>query len=213
VFNAFNALRPSLDSELNFKAIRGAMEGADEKARAAWDQVRALREQRQRDEEDRTGREPNEWQLQNYSWAEQKIENVWSALRRAQEFLATDAVRLVNDPVLLLQGEAGCGKTHLVCDVALERTKAGIPSILLLGHQFEMGEPWQQVIHLLGLNCDRDTLLGALDAVAEASGARLIFFIDALNEGAGVKLWSKHLVGFSFSRQPIALYEIVRQRR
>jgi hypothetical protein len=60
-----------------------------------------------------------------------------------------------------------------------------------------MGEPWQQVIHLLGLNCGRETLLGALDAVAEARGARLIFFIDALNEGGGgVKLWSKHLVGF-----------------
>jgi len=103
---------------------------------------------------------------------------------------------LTNLPALLLVGEAGRGKTHLLCDVARHRIAAGMPTILLIGGQFNEEEPWSQIIKLLGLGYTREEFLGALEASAQAQGTRALILIDALNEGHGKILWHKHLAGF-----------------
>jgi hypothetical protein len=115
-----------------------------------------------------------------------------------------------NKPALLIVGGAGSGKTHLLCDVAARRVRNGQPTVMLLGEQFGDAEPWKQLISLLKLNCTRDELLGALDAAAQAAGTRALIHIDALNEGAGEALWSKHLAGMlahleNYPRLAIAL--------
>ena len=111
------------------------------------------------------------------------------------EFAIGNQTRLANKPALLLVGEAGTGKTHLFCDVAMQRTQTGLPTVLLLGGQFSNDEPWSQIIRLLGLSCSRDEFLGAFEAVAQLHGGKGLILIDALNEGEGKKLWSKHLSG------------------
>jgi hypothetical protein len=95
----------------------------------------------------------------------------------------------------LLLGDAGTGKTHLFCDVAKQRVRIGLPTVLLLGGQFNNEEPWSQIIRRLGLACIKDEFLGALEAAAQLTGSRALILIDALNEGEGKKLWNKYLTG------------------
>ncbi len=116
--------------------------------------------------------------------------NELAALSRSPE------ARLSNVPALLLVGNAGTGKTHLLCDLAEQRAQAGLPTLLLMGECFRDAEPWSQITERLGLTCDRDSFLGALDAAAEASGSRALILIDALNEGAGKDIWNRELPGF-----------------
>ncbi len=112
------------------------------------------------------------------------------------EFTESAEARLANLPALLLVGDAGTGKTHLFCDVAERRVRDGLPTVVLLGEQFNDDEPWTQIIKLLGLSCSRkEELLGALEAAGQCAGGRALILIDALNEGEGKRLWQKHLAG------------------
>lgn len=98
---------------------------------------------------------------------------------------------------MLMLGEAGAGKTHLLCDVARRVVESGGPAILLLGGQISAGEPWSWISGLLDLDCTRDEFLGALDAAAEASGHRALLVIDALNESDDKALWERHLAAIA----------------
>lgn len=116
-------------------------------------------------------------------------------LNEVEDFVKSYKATLANTPSLLLIGEAGTGKTHLFCDIGKHRINAGLPTIILLGGQFNNEEPWLQIIRLLGLSCTREEFLGALEAAAQAYGSRTLILIDALNEGEGKKLWNKYLAG------------------
>jgi hypothetical protein len=97
---------------------------------------------------------------------------------------------------LLITGQAGSGKTHILCDVAAERVSNGIPTILLYGEHFQDEEPWSQIckqLQLQGIGCDE--LLQALESAGQAKQERALIIIDGLNEGVGKTLWNKHLPG------------------
>jgi len=102
---------------------------------------------------------------------------------------------LANTPALLLVGHAGVGKTHLLCDVALKRESQDQCTLLLLGEQFSREQPWTQILKLLGLDCNVEEFLGALNAAGELRRSRTLIMIDALNEGGGIHLWHNHLGG------------------
>lgn len=120
------------------------------------------------------------------------------------EFVTTPECTIANVPALLMTGDAGTGKSHLFCDVAKNRIANGLPTLLLLGEQFETTEPWQQISQMLSVEATKDELLGSLEAAAQSRGARALILIDALNEGEGKKLWHKYLAGMltTVSRYP-----------
>ena len=113
-------------------------------------------------------------------------------MREFVETLDSEELALANLPALLIVGEAGTGKTHLLCDIAERWQEGGLPAIMLLGQQFADVEPWSEVVKLLRFSGDSDEFLGALNAAGELSGARALLLIDAINEGAGRVLWPKH---------------------
>ena len=49
-------------------------------------------------------------------------------------------MKLINDPILILQGDAGVGKSHLIAEVVERREKAKQTSILFLGQKFTTDE-------------------------------------------------------------------------
>ena len=110
----------------------------------------------------------------------------------------SEAEELVNNRVLTIRGDAGTGKTHLLCDFARERVQAGAPVVLLLGQWFSgSGEPWTQLLQQLGLQGKSpEQFVGALEAAAQAYECRALVMIDALNEGEGRKIWPSHLASF-----------------
>lgn len=125
------------------------------------------------------------------------IERLRDALDRIFEAASSPETHLANARNLLLIGEAGIGKSHLLADVAESHIKHGFPAVLALGGMFIDGEPWQQIAEQLGLaGMPRDAILGALDASAEAFGTRALVIVDALNERNGVAVWADRLAAF-----------------
>jgi hypothetical protein len=128
-----------------------------------------------------------------------KIKRLEQHLYKFTQFLNSETVKLSNLPVMILEGEAGSGKSHLLADIATQRMSEGKPSILLLGQHFVNDEnPWRQILsNLLRIECNNEReFLGALDAKAQSIGARIIIIIDAINEGRGKYFWNEHIRSF-----------------
>ncbi len=115
------------------------------------------------------------------------------ALRDFTRFAEDVSLELTTRPALLITGEAGAGKSHLLCDVAARRATAGSPTLALLGQQLGGGDVWDQLIRRgLRLDCTREELLGALSTAAEAAGGRALILIDAINEATDTR-WEDEL--------------------
>ena len=99
---------------------------------------------------------------------------------------------------MIVRGDAGTGKTHLLCDVARRRLVVGRPTVVMMGQRFTGAEdPWTQALEQLDMaGVPVDDFVGALESAAQAAGARALVMIDALNEGRGSKLWPAHLPAF-----------------
>ncbi len=75
---------------------------------------------------------------------------------------------LLNNPLMLIYGEAGTGKSHLLADICKREIDKGVPAVLVLGDYFTSSvNPREQIV----------------------------FAIDALNEKQGSIIWSKFLSG------------------
>lgn len=93
-------------------------------------------------------------------------------------------------------GNAGSGKTHLLCDTARLALERGQPAVLVLGQQLGVGNPWAEVTKALRFDGEAETFLQALSARAEASQQRALLIIDAINENNGLEQWPDHLAAF-----------------
>ncbi|MEL0612907.1 hypothetical protein [Marinomonas arenicola] len=120
------------------------------------------------------------------------------AAYKALEVIGSDELALANNPFLVLKGDAGIGKSHLLADVITSRNKEGSQSLFLLGQHFVTEEdPWTQIKKKLDITCSSHLFFGALNTKAEASKQRIILFIDAINEGKGRYFWPDNIFGFA----------------
>lgn len=134
---------------------------------------------------------------QKYGSEINTLNELQHALYDAREVVHSEAVALASNPYLILDGEAGMGKSHLLADVITKRNESGACSIFLLGQHFVTEEdPWSQIKKKLDISCSFNEFFGALNAKAEASRQRLVIFIDAINEGKGKYFWAEHIRGF-----------------
>ncbi|HFU74812.1 MAG TPA: ATP-binding protein, partial [Arcobacter sp.] len=126
------------------------------------------------------------------------LRNANDSLYNFKYTLDKSFIKLANTPYMILKGEAGIGKSHLLADIINQRLEDGSDSIFLLGQHFmQEKSPWSQILDdLLRLKCNEDEFLGALNAKAEVNQKRTIIFIDAINEGKGRNFWSDYLVSF-----------------
>lgn len=112
-------------------------------------------------------------------------------------FLNSITAKLSNNPFLLLEGEAGIGKSHLLADLVESRRAAGNHSLLLLGQQLTTEEsPWVQILKRLQLKNTSYELLEKLNLFAKSNKNRLLIIIDAINEGNGNKIWEDNINSF-----------------
>ena len=133
---------------------------------------------------------------------------LWALQRELRELRESlrHAEHVASSTLLLLTGDAGTGKTHLLCDIAKKRIEESRPTVLLMGQRFVSDEePWTQALQQLDLrNLSAEEFVGALEAAAQAAGCRALVMIDALNEAAGRRIWPTHLSAFLayFERSP-----------
>ena len=116
-------------------------------------------------------------------------------LSKLKKCAKRDSCLVANTGALLIRGDAGVGKTHLLCDVAKHRCELGHPGILLHGGHFIGGNPKETIMKELELDCTFDDLLAALDVAGQANGSRSLIMLDALNEGDGHRIWPDYLHG------------------
>jgi hypothetical protein len=127
----------------------------------------------------------------------QQLRNLYNLRTELQEAMESfvHGDNVANSQLMILSGEAGTGKTHLLCDVAKQRIAASRPTVLLMGQQF-IGKdaPWRQALNQLDLpNIKAEEFVGALEAAAQAANCRALILIDAINEGEGRSIWPNHL--------------------
>ncbi len=119
-----------------------------------------------------------------------------AALEDFEELVEGSATEAAACRALLLTGEAGQGKTHLLCDVARRAVDAGQPAILLLGGHLSGSNVWSEIANRLGLaQVGSEVLIGAMQAAAEAANAPFLLLIDALNEAQNPGAWRNELPG------------------
>lgn len=148
-------------------------------AKAAWEQAGASVATRQDDDHSYMLRELNS--------------ELGDALSHVTQFRAIACSNLV-----ILTGDAGSGKTHLLCDLAKQRLDKGRPTVVLMGQRFlDTSDPWVQALQQLDLaGWNAKDFIKALEVVAQRTNSRVLFVIDAINEGAGRQFWPAHLSPF-----------------
>lgn len=127
-----------------------------------------------------------------------KLNQSSSANGDFEDFLESGYLNLAVNPQLIIYGDAGIGKSHMLADFIDKELKNGKPNIFVLGTHLNSDEPpWYQIInHIFRLKCNEDEVLGALNAKAEARRERILFVIDAINEGKGKIFWPNHIRSF-----------------
>ncbi len=137
-------------------------------------------------------------------WSERKdnsrtnLYKLFSVIDDLESFFKQKKVVSSQTKSALLYGEAGIGKSHLLCDLSLHRIGQNLPTLFLLGSQYSGDNPIRFIKESLDLenNCSNNQVLGAIDAAGEASGARALIVIDAINEGNHRDDWHGQITGF-----------------
>ena len=122
------------------------------------------------------------------------LRNFFNAIDEFLDFLDTTRVKAAGVQAVLVYGEAGIGKSHLLCDISLGRIEEKQPTVFLLGAQYQGGNPLELIQDAVDLKTYRmEQVLGAIDAAAEASGSRALIVIDAINEGIHREDWQNYI--------------------
>lgn len=112
------------------------------------------------------------------------------------DYICSKEIKVFNQPFVLLEGEGGIGKSHLLADTIVKRNIFGSKSLLFLGQHFKGDRnPLIEILEMLNLKCNLDEFLLELNRIGEKSKSRIIIFIDALNEGNGKNIWRNYLGG------------------
>lgn len=121
-----------------------------------------------------------------------------NSITHFKTFLESEEIKVINNPFIIYDGEAGIGKSFLFAQTLDEKIKNGENCILLFGHQFSIyQDPKTTFVDELGIrNFNFDNLLDALECKAQIQKSRVLILIDALNEGQSISLWNKYLSSF-----------------
>ncbi len=182
-------VRVPIDFTVANVAVRDARNAATEAIEQFWE----IRQASVDEFQGKHGRVPTNAELPDPEYATYALREIEATLRKVAKFLGSENARLATRGAMMLTGDAGFGKTHLLCSITEKRAAAGRPIVLLLAERFDGSEPWTNALQLLGLTCSRDEFLGALDAAGEVTDCRALILIDAINEGEGLDFWNKHL--------------------
>ena len=104
-------------------------------------------------------------------------------------------IDMANNPYMIVKGEAGCGKSHLLGDVASNRIAEGLPTLLFLGTDFNDGSYENVIISKTGFAGTFPEFLSSFNQIGSQVGSRSLLMIDALNEGDHANLWKNRLSG------------------
>ena len=126
-----------------------------------------------------------------------EIDVVIYQIREHLDTLRGSGYKLLKNPILIVTGEAGCGKSHLLADLTCSRMENDEISLLFLGNHFGSDESiGKQIINELELDLTSQEFLERLNDKAKYQKSRILIIIDALNECKNTQLWEIRLNRF-----------------
>jgi hypothetical protein len=133
--------------------------------------------------------------LQNDVERLNEMESYFHSLSYEIEKLPID---LANVPLLIIYGEAGCGKSHVLGDVATSRLQTGKPTLIFLGRDFNGKDSIEDnIIRILQVNIEFKTFMNSLNSIGKQMNTRVLILIDAINETEEKEMWANQLAGFA----------------
>lgn len=125
------------------------------------------------------------------------INRYWDVHLKADQFiqiLNQKKLKMVETPFMLLYGEGGIGKSHLIADTVVKRNQEKERSVLFLGQDFPEGcIIWTRFMDLMQFSSSIDAVLQTMNSFARERQCRILIFIDAINEGGGKSVWKDKL--------------------
>ena len=103
-------------------------------------------------------------------------------VRDEAEYAGSPSFKLLSAPLLLIGGEWGTGKTHLLCDVTSERLASKAPTVLVLAKNFE-GDVLADICVRLGAVTSVKDKFAELEGAGQGEKGRTVFVVDGVNEG------------------------------
>ena len=195
VLNWIKSISISVPNTIDYKWITNEIDRISDLVNEKQSELYEL--QREKIKADKDKKKPYNYRTP-YETVLSSLRELQSKNRRLEDDLQSKVnVGLTNYPVLIVKGEAGSGKSHLLGDITQNRMERGRPTVLLLGQHFKsgVGSVEKNILALLGLEMNMDDFLKSLNKVGEQLNERIPILIDALNEGGGVGLWRDEVFG------------------
>ncbi|MDE0094461.1 MAG: hypothetical protein OXO49_08190 [Gammaproteobacteria bacterium] len=110
-------------------------------------------------------------------------------LREEKDFIKSAAFKVLFDPMLLISGEWGTGKTHLMCDFTRIRIDRNQVTVFVLAKNFK-GCVLSEVCSRFDDEQTTTEIFDRLEEIARMMSERAIVIVDGINEGHRNK-WRK----------------------
>ena len=103
-------------------------------------------------------------------------------VREEKEYIQSPAFKVLFDPYLLLSGEWGTGKTHLLCDFTQNRIGRSQATVLVLAKNFQ-GSVVAEICSRIETGRTAAEVFDRLEELAYATAERVVIILDGVNEG------------------------------
>lgn len=103
-------------------------------------------------------------------------------VRDEKEYIQSPAFKVLFDPQLLVSGEWGTGKTHLLCDVTQDRIARSQATILVLAKNFE-GNVVAEICSRIEAGRSAVEIFDRLEELVNETTERVVVILDGVNEG------------------------------
>ena len=103
-------------------------------------------------------------------------------VREEKEYIQSSAFKVLSDPKLLVSGEWGTGKTHLLCDVTQERIGRSQATVLVLAKNFQ-GSVVAEICDQIEAGRTAIEVFDRLEELGHENAERAVVILDGVNEG------------------------------
>ncbi len=103
-------------------------------------------------------------------------------LRDEKAYIQSPMFKVLFDPKLLVSGEWGTGKTHLMCDFTQDRIRRGQATVLVLAKNFQ-GDVVGEICSRIKAGHTAAAVFGRLEEFAQETKERAVVILDGVNEG------------------------------
>ncbi|WP_342534997.1 ATP-binding protein [Lysinibacillus sp. FSL K6-1151] len=125
------------------------------------------------------------------------INEIYTKEREIQEKVNLYNPYLIKEPFLLIYGDGGIGKSHLLADNAKELAINGHTVLMYLGQHLNTKEPpINQMLSLIDYKGSKDYFFHEMNNRAKKKNKKMLLIIDAMNEGEGKFFWRNYLLNF-----------------